>query len=100
MMAPPSDLSYSQQDYRFDIATLAILGVKPEKPPLFEFNLGGVGTDHFSFEFPLLFFPISTSLLTAILGWKISRRLRKFGPGRCRKCGYSATGNISGVCPE
>lgn len=25
---------------------------------------------------------------------------RAFIPGRCTKCGYNLTGNVSGVCPE
>jgi len=25
---------------------------------------------------------------------------RRPKPGRCRKCGYDLTGNVSGVCPE
>jgi hypothetical protein len=25
---------------------------------------------------------------------------RPFPPGRCRKCGYNLTGNVSGRCPE
>ena len=27
-------------------------------------------------------------------------RDRRYPPGRCQKCGYSLTGNVSGVCPE
>ena len=25
---------------------------------------------------------------------------RSSSPGRCRKCGYNLTGNVSGTCPE
>jgi len=28
------------------------------------------------------------------------RRIHRFAPGRCGRCGYDLTGNVSGVCPE
>ena len=31
--------------------------------------------------------------------WRIIVRKREL-KGRCRKCGYNLTGNVSGVCPE
>jgi hypothetical protein len=35
-------------------------------------------------------------IATAVL-WRLDRR---FPLGRCQKCGYNLTGNVSGVCPE
>jgi hypothetical protein len=35
-------------------------------------------------------------IATAVL-WRLDRR---FPLGRCVKCGYNLTGNVSGVCPE
>ena len=34
---------------------------------------------------------------TAFLWWRDRHRIP---PGRCQKCGYNLTGNVSGVCPE
>ena len=36
-------------------------------------------------------------MLTAYLFWRDHRLIP---PGHCQKCGYSLTGNLSGVCPE
>ncbi len=38
-----------------------------------------------------------TALPTALLFWFDRRRI---SPGRCPKCGYNLTGNVSGICPE
>ena len=36
-------------------------------------------------------------LIPTLLLW---RRERKPRPGRCRRCDYDLTGNVSGICPE
>jgi len=58
--------------------------------------------DDYSFEilFPLWISPIGLAAITLWLSWVIYRRLRYSGPNRCRACGYSTMGNVSGVCPE
>lgn len=35
-----------------------------------------------------------------LTGWLWWRDRRGFGPGRCLKCGYDLTGNVSERCPE
>jgi hypothetical protein len=42
---------------------------------------------------PLIF----TAIPTACLFWLDHRRVP---PGHCQRCGYSLTGNTSGICPE
>jgi|GEM_PF-2856401 len=32
--------------------------------------------------------------------WRQRRAMRWLGEGKCAKCGYDLTGNVSGVCPE
>jgi hypothetical protein len=32
------------------------------------------------------------------IGWRIRRHRRT--AGKCARCGYDLTGNVSGVCPE
>jgi hypothetical protein len=41
---------------------------------------------------------ILVAVPTAILWWHDRRR--HFRAGRCRRCGYDLTGNVSGRCPE
>jgi len=43
---------------------------------------------------PFLFVALPTGVL-----W-YRDRCRRILPGRCQKCGYNLTGNVSGVCPE
>ncbi len=44
-----------------------------------------------------LFLPFMiVASLTGIVWWPD----RRIPPGHCQKCGYSLTGNVSGVCPE
>jgi divalent metal cation (Fe/Co/Zn/Cd) transporter len=40
------------------------------------------------------------SALVAILLFRFRRRLQRRLRGECVVCGYSMTGNLSGVCPE
>ncbi len=44
-----------------------------------------------------LWMPFVLLLLLSWIAWRMSRRPP---PGRCCKCGYDLTGNVSGVCPE
>jgi hypothetical protein len=44
-----------------------------------------------------LWIPAAVAFCTAVFFHRKSRRERD---GRCRKCDYDLTGNISGVCPE
>ena len=37
-------------------------------------------------------------LAHTLLFWYLDRR--RPGPGRCRRCNYDLTGNLSGICPE
>ena len=37
------------------------------------------------------------AVIPSSIGW---RRYRRPPPGRCQKCGYDLTGNVTGVCPE
>ena len=39
---------------------------------------------------------VIVAIPTAFLFWREHRHV----PGHCQKCGYSLTGNVSGVCPE
>jgi hypothetical protein len=63
--------------------------------PVFGFpgGYGGLGTFRL---IPLwcLLAPIAVG--TAVLWWSD----RRWPSGRCRRCGYDLTGNVSGVCPE
>ena len=42
---------------------------------------------------PFLLFALPTALL-----WYLDRR--RYPAGRCQRCGYDLTGNVSGRCPE
>jgi hypothetical protein len=48
-------------------------------------------------QLPLWIPFLLVALPTSYLFWRDRRRIP---PGRCRKCGYNLTGNVSGVCPE
>ena len=45
-----------------------------------------------------LWIPFVALLLPTLLLWFLDRR--RPGPGRCRRCNYDLTGNLSGICPE
>lgn len=46
---------------------------------------------------PAIAIPLVLALLMVISVWHERRRRCQ---GRCLKCGYNLTGNLSGVCPE
>jgi hypothetical protein len=52
---------------------------------------------HSVLAIPLWILIVSMALPTACLFLCDRRRIP---PGHCRKCGYSLTGNVSGICPE
>ena len=45
-----------------------------------------------------LWIPFTITTVAGGLLWKCDRK--RIPPGHCQKCGYSLTGNTSGVCPE
>jgi len=40
------------------------------------------------------------TVLVGFFTFRSWRRWRMFGIGKCIKCGYDLTGNVSGICPE
>jgi hypothetical protein len=50
--------------------------------------------------FPLWLPAILTALMPGMWLYSLVRRRRQFKLGQCSHCGYSLTGNTSGVCPE
>jgi hypothetical protein len=42
----------------------------------------------------------AAALFALLPSARFYRRLRRREDGRCKKCGYDLTGNLSGVCPE
>lgn len=42
---------------------------------------------------------VTLAHIILLVGFIIDEKM-KLGPGRCRKCGYDLTGNLSGTCPE
>lgn len=87
---------------------------------------GRVIREHRQYAFILLFIPIASSILGGMPGWiglivvacvcvvllihwerlrtrvrlELRKELREKGVQVCVPCGYSLTGNVSGVCPE
>jgi hypothetical protein len=49
---------------------------------------------------------LAMAIIEAAIGWVSFRRVRRIRhqlwkqQGNCEHCGYSLTGNLSGVCPE
>jgi hypothetical protein len=52
------------------------------------------------FEMSLWSILILTSVLPTMWLIRFSRATRRMASGRCQRCGYNLTGNVSGVCPE
>jgi hypothetical protein len=44
-----------------------------------------------------LWMPVLVSTSAAVFFWRFGGRVRD---GKCKKCGYDLTGNVSGRCPE
>jgi hypothetical protein len=58
-------------------------------------------TDPF-FLVALIFCMIYSSVIGLIIGipFAVYRKRHTIPPGHCQTCGYSLTGNTSGICPE
>jgi hypothetical protein len=70
----------------------------PPKSAAFEF--ASYRPEEFDLRFPLWIVCAGAGTLTVLTGWMIRRVRYRNRLGACRQCGYSTTGNISGVCPE
>jgi hypothetical protein len=49
---------------------------------------------------PLWAIAAASGAVACAAGYRGWRRQRRSGHGRCPRCGYDLTGNVSGVCPE
>jgi hypothetical protein len=59
-------------------------------------NAAGTGGPLHCTWFPLWYLLLPLAIPTAYLWYRDRRK----PPGRCEKCGYDLTGNVSGRCPE
>ncbi|HEY2589369.1 MAG TPA: hypothetical protein VGI81_26725 [Tepidisphaeraceae bacterium] len=68
-------------------------GDPPPPPPPIGYTVHALYT-------PWAFWTFLTALLPAAAFWRWRRRLSRSSRGLCVACGYSLTGNVTGVCPE
>lgn len=62
--------------------------------------MGVMGLEAFYFALAVVASPVISIIPLLLAFWWINRREERRANGQCVECGYSLTGNRSGVCPE
>ncbi len=85
-------------DYGTDGLTLDVRDARPAWRLYYSLDGGQMGGIQYSRGAIPLWPPFVLVAAPTVYLWHRDRR--RFAPGPCQRCGYSLTGNATGVCPE